>query len=132
MMAVSKARSTEELREALAYWLEREREEKAEIVGCEHKDNTTIGLLARCAHNYTRGIAAGLSWALGHPDQMIERDLDLDGEAWLDKTLDGTPGQRDAFSGALGDVLDKRYPGMTAALDAHDYARVRELLEEDD
>ena len=39
------------------------------------------------------------------------------GEKWLRETLDGTPGLRADFHGALGDVLHKNYPEEMALLE---------------
>jgi len=60
------------IRAAAEYWRAREREERAGVI--ETTDEGTMNLLARCAHNYTRGMADALEWVLGAKHGALDRD----------------------------------------------------------
>ena len=73
--AIALARILQEPREDLPqvaeYWREQERDEREKVIGGP-PDSTMVGLLIRCGYQYTRGLADGLEWACGKPDQLLD------------------------------------------------------------
>ncbi len=66
-------RTIEEIERTAEAWREQEREENRQVISCEHDDSTILGLLIRCGHQYTRGLADGIEWALGGEHGALDR-----------------------------------------------------------
>lgn len=67
-------RSAEEITATANAWREQEREENREIIEEQvHDDRTLLGMLIRCGHQYTRGLADALEWVLGGEHGALDR-----------------------------------------------------------